>query len=142
MLTQSDIEDTLSRTLLPAPSVIYYFKNAEISLNNRPNTIVRGVQKSGADAIYLNALSPKSTVIHETVHNTGVTNETLTRAITKVLYTRQTLGIIPKLRRRNIHYKEFPVSDEEKAEVMHDLGLQPQDANMDEIKLVKLVMVE
>jgi len=142
VLSKQDIEDTLSKTLLPAPSVIYYFTNAEISLKDRPNTLVRGIQKSGADAIYLNAKSPKSTVLHETIHNVGITNEQTTRLLTRILYARQTFGIIPKLRRKNVQYTEVPVSEEEKLSVLHDMGLYPENASTSDVKLVKLVLVE
>jgi len=143
-LSKEDIEDTLSYTLLPPPKVIYYFTNRkmEYDLGDNETVGLRGIQKAGEDAIYINAGTPKSTIIHETIHNVGVRNETLTRLLTKAVVFRATYGIIPKLRKRNIHYDQYKVPDEERDMIMKEMGLEPTGPQYDDIHLSKLVLRE
>jgi hypothetical protein len=114
MISKETIEKTLSQTYIPPPKDIYIIQNGYITSHQSPlnnvKTLVIGMHPIGKQDIVLTATSHQENLIHESIHNMGVTNEFLTRVLTKLVMVRNNL---PRLITKEVKYREVPVSKEE-----------------------------
>jgi len=104
---------------------------------------VLGMHPYGDNMIVLTHDSPDKTILHESIHNVGVSNEVLTRLITKIVYARNKYGILNNLGlhlHRQVKYDEVPVSEDEKMHIMNKLNMELHDRDYSDVHLVHLVL--
>ncbi|MEM3791068.1 MAG: hypothetical protein QW260_08365 [Thermoproteota archaeon] len=142
MISKEEIENTLSNTLIPPPKHIYIIKNAYITahspISDFGKTLVLGMHPIGKEEIILTATSHQENLIHESIHNLGISNEFITRLLTRVVMFRNNF---PRLITKQVKYHEVPVNKEEIEDYIRSHYLQNLSSDKN-IELVHLELIE
>ncbi|MEM4057863.1 MAG: hypothetical protein QXZ12_03925, partial [Thermoplasmata archaeon] len=101
-------------------------------------TLVIGMHPIGKQDILLTATSRQENLIHESIHDMGITNELLTQILTKIVLLRNNF---PRLITKQVKYQEVPVNKEEIDEYIRSRYLQ-NISNGKQIDLVHLELIE
>lgn len=118
MVTIKEVEEVLSRTILPAPKHVFISeKPVKVEGHNRSFFVI-GFQKKGMDMIVLTPQSDVENIIHETIHSLGF-GEILAQIGGKLGSIR--LQLFPNLFRKKVKYR---MVDEDVAE---KVGLIPKE---------------
>lgn len=142
MISKEQIETTLSKTFVPPPKDIYIIKNGYITAHSSPlsnvKTLVIGMHPIGKQDIVLTATSHQENLIHESIHDMGITNELLTHLLTRIVLLRNNF---PRLITKQVQYREVPVSKEEIDDYIRSRYLQNVSTGK-QVDLVHLELVE
>lgn len=138
-LTPDNVSDIFSRTLIRPPREIVMPLNLRLVTGDGAykGRMVLGLHRTGDDRIFLPATSPQRTLLHEAVHNMGISGETPTRVLAEIANIRMNFGILPRLFRRKISYSVEEVSPDEIAEYMKHYGITGDPSG---VKMVRMIL--
>ncbi|MEM0232596.1 MAG: hypothetical protein QXL22_01095 [Candidatus Nezhaarchaeales archaeon] len=101
MVTIEEVQDTLSRTILPPPKHVYIAEKP-IKVQRDGSFWIMGAQKRGQDMIVLSPLSTRENIIHETLHSLGF-GEVAAQILGKLISLR--ISLFPNLFKKEVKYK-------------------------------------
>lgn len=141
MLTQQEVEDIFSRSMIPPPKDIYIMENALMGQGDGPYSGrgILGLHKMGVNEILLPSNAPKRTLFHETTHNVGFVGETIVRTIAAIATFRNNHGIGNRIMRRRVSYNAEYMQPGIAQELLASYGL---DGDTQNVKIIHLTLNE